>query len=71
MKGTDQEERKRIISRGESEKGLESWKGGGREWKYGKRIGRGISKCYKLNIDFWSTVILDNFKYSLNTACYS
>ena len=29
MKGTDQEERKRIISRGESEKGLESWKGGG------------------------------------------
>ena len=67
MKGTDQEERKRIISRGESENGIRKLEGG--EGKYGKGIGRGISKCYKINIDFWSSVIWDNFKYSLNSAC--
>jgi len=31
MKGTDQEERKRIISRGESENGIRKLEGGGRE----------------------------------------
>ena len=51
MKGTDQEERKRIISRGESENGIRKLEGG-REGKYGKGIGREISKCYKINIDF-------------------